>query len=133
MILKFDGLDTLWEDNINWNTLNPVGGDNEHENNSEEEDNEEDNSIYVATHHDENSFVPVFAHNLIDSSDVHAYETIDDEKLQHDMLKRLLSNHLQIMYRTGKLRWPKYRKEVEDSYRVNNLIRENLPGLGDLL
>ena len=65
-------------------------------------------------------------------NEVHAYENVTDEKLQHEKLKIFLANHLQIMYREGKLRWPKYRKEIENNYIVNEVVRLHMPGSGDI-
>jgi hypothetical protein len=67
---------------------------------------------------------------LISLNDVAPYE--DPDKIAHYKLKCMLANHLQIMYREGKLRWPKHRKQVDSDRLVNVVVRENQPGAGDL-
>jgi hypothetical protein len=129
MILEFDGLDSLWEDNVNWDTLNPQQDEEYDEDGNIDEINE---CIYTPVQHNPNTFTPLYAGDLIPLNEIHAYDSENNEKLQHDTLKILLANHLQIMYREGKVRWPKHRKEILDNYLVNELVRENLPGAGDL-
>ena len=127
MILEHDGLDRLWEDGANWEALNP-NNDIIDETNTIISD-----YIYSFTVHDPDTFIPVYAHDLIPENEIHSYDNNENnESVQHDILKRLLANHLQIMYREGKVRWPKHRKDAIDNFRVNELVRLNLPNIGDL-
>ena len=123
MILQFDGLDRLWEANVNWGSINPT---NNAQNNNEINVGNDYNPII----HNHDTFVPTYVHDLIPESDIHSYESI--EKVQHNKLKKMLANHLQIMYREGKLRWPKYRKECSNNYIANEVVRINMPNIGDL-
>jgi hypothetical protein len=122
MILSHDGLDRLWEDEASWNRC-----DREEEN---EEEDDDDEQIYIPVVHDPLTFQPLYIHDLISLNDVAPYE--DPDKIAHYKLKCMLANHLQIMYREGKLRWPKHRKQVDSDRLVNVVVRENQPGAGDL-
>ena len=66
MILEFDGLDRLWEDGVNWATINPLVEGNYNIVNNNINDNE-----YIPTQHDEDNFAPTFVHDLIPANEVH--------------------------------------------------------------
>jgi hypothetical protein len=119
MILRHDGLDKLWEENVNWDRLNSEA--------DEDFDEKEANKAYYVPTFGDNHEVSV--HDLLVGSGDIINEHDDVQRKTHFKLKELLANHLQIMYRTGKLRWPKTRSavEAENLYRTNVLIRENFP------
>ena len=124
MILEYDGLDRLWEEDVNWSKINP---DNEEE--GEEEGEEEEQIYYTPVIHNDAAFHPSTIHELLVIDDeLRVYD--DVEKKAHDKMKRLLANHLQIMYETGMLRWPKCRKDIERQH--NELVRMHYPDAGDL-
>ena len=95
MILRYNGLDRLWEDEINWNNLDPNGNDNNDDADAHDE--------YVPVIHSEATFVPTYVH-LIPIADRTPYQ---QDRQDFQTLQTLLANHLQIMYCEGKLRWPK--------------------------
>ena len=95
MILKHDGLDTLWEDGLNWNKIDPNG------NEDEDEVEDEDIQPYQPTMHDPATFVPTYVHDLIPPEERREYL---GEKEDFEKLRDLLANHLQILYREGGLR-----------------------------
>ena len=102
MILTHDGLDTLWEDDVNWKTINPRGEDVAEPEN-EDDDNDE---IYAPIFHDGNdNFEPTFVEALLPPH--------SDERDEFLYLRSLLANHLQIQYSEGKLCWPKTRAEIK--------------------
>ena len=84
-------MDRNWEEGVNWKTLNPVG--------------EFDNDADVVVHDDDN-FVPIFIEDLIPVAEHRAH--IQD-KVEFEKLRDMLANHLQYMYQSGHLRWPKTR------------------------
>jgi hypothetical protein len=122
MILTYDGLDVLWENDVNWGTLNPADGD--------EVDIEEPTDSYSPVLHDDNNFTPTYVHDLIPIGDRHSFE--DAEKIDLVKLRELLANHLQLQYRSGKLRWPRTRKEISSTSTLSRAIRENFPNAGDI-
>lgn len=121
MILAHDGLDKLWEEDVNWSTLNP------HNNNGDSNDNEDtvEDYNYTPILHDDENFKPVYVDSLIEGLDVSI-----QRKLEFKTLRDLLANHLQIMYQQGLLRWPKTRQYIEDKH--NKDVREQFPNAGDL-
>jgi len=119
MILRHDGLNTLWEDGVNWRTLNPAGEDIP-------EDLEAD-PVYHPVVHDTDTFVPVRVADLIPVAEI---QSCHREKKEFEKLRLMLANHLQIMYNTGHLRWPKMRSEIEP--RFNQRPRREFAGAGDL-
>jgi hypothetical protein len=123
IILRDDGLDKLWEDKVNWETLNP---DKENDDASDDFDPVVD-EFYTPVYHGDD-FVPAYVHELIPAADVRVYD-YDFHCFQK--LRMLLANHLQLTYRRGELRWPKTRKEIIDNLH-NTLPRINFPGTGDL-
>jgi hypothetical protein len=119
MILTHDGLDTLWEQDVNWRTVNPRGEDVADPENEYDHDGE----IYTPTFHDENdNFEPTFVEALLPPH--------SDERDQFLYLRSLLANHLQIQYSEGMLRWPKTRAEIKRHH--NSLPRDHFPNAGDL-
>lgn len=139
MILESDGLDRLWEDGVNWDTLNPVVDDNDSDNESNDSaNNNNDNEVmYTVTQHNPDTFRPIYADALIPIEASHSYDMDGetDEKEKHNNLKNLLANHLQYMYREGMLRWPRYRKDTqsqENNIVVNERVRNEFQGAGDL-
>ena len=120
LILKHDGLDKLWLDDVSW------------------ENTREDGDIVVPQHdildiyttqlHDDVNFVPVYVHDLIPPYKLRGGDAL---KLEYNELRNYLANHLQIMYQIGLLRWPKSRIEIE---KIHNLEpREHFPNAGDLV
>ena len=133
--LKFDGLNVLWEKRVNWKTLNP---EEDSDDESEESDDEDEEAriptataaaaaaaaFYHPTFHTAgDGFVATTRNDLIaaESGIVNGSARQQFEKLQD-----VLAKHLQIMYREGKLQWPKIRKYCE-SDEHNTGPRMNFP------
>lgn len=118
LILQFDGLDILWESDINWKIVHPVdvNQEDEDENQSEVELMFQDPS-YDVTIHNEDNFVPLFVHDLLEIGDIRIY---NQESISFTTLQLLLANNLQYMYRLGKLRWPKVRDDIVEANDCNN-------------
>ena len=119
MILKEDGLDTLWESGVNWTTLNPAG--------EEAPEDVEADPVYRPVVHDPATFVPKRIADLIPQREI---DRCHPQRQQFERLQLMLANHLQLMYRRGRLRWPKMRSEIEA--RFNTLPRAHFPDTGDL-
>ena len=60
-------------------------------------------------------FQPQYIHDLIPIDERLKYNT---EVQAHERLRDLLANHLQIVYQEGSLRWPRTRREIDDSHNV---------------
>jgi len=126
MILRYDGLDSLWESDVNWTTLNPDPLNED----VAEEDEADRVDQYLPVHFDPATFVPPSLAEM-EPLDYHG-ECTDTQKDFH-MLRDLLARHLQFTYATGNLRWPKVRKNCinPEGVDLNKLVREQFPGAGD--
>jgi hypothetical protein len=70
MILEHDGLDKLWEEDVNWSTLHPYNTLN-HEASNEDEDTVPDYNYTPILHSDPDvNFEPVYVDSLIENSDI---------------------------------------------------------------
>lgn len=122
LILSHDGLDTLWEDDVNWKYVNPDFEGEEFDHAPEDEDEVR----YTPTLHQPDHFVPVLVGDLLQDHQIRDYGM---EKIKFKKLRDLLANHLHLTYVTGELRWPKVRKEIELIH--NELPRYQFPNAGD--
>jgi disulfide oxidoreductase YuzD len=104
MILCHDGLDTLWEADVNWKHVNP-----EYEN-EEYEDNDNNHATrYLPTLHNEDYFFPLLVGDLLQQNERRDY---GNEKIKFKKLRDMLANHLHLItYVAGELRWPKVRNQ----------------------
>ena len=114
--LRHDGLDKLWEDDVNWKTLNPNGEDDEFE-------PQDDLEWFQSQLHENVDFVPTYVDDLIDTPD-------PSETDKFKKLRSMLANHLNHVYRSGNLKWPLPRKEIHERY--NALPRCNFPNATDI-
>lgn len=137
LILECDGLDSMWESDINWKNANPEFEEDEEEiidNNNGNQDlafEFQDPNYDVTIHDDNDQFQPMYAQDLLQQADMRTYEQ-DHVNFQH--LQLLLANNLHYMYRLGKLRWPKVRNQIEgDDNNHNHLPRIAFPNAGDLV
>ena len=121
MILNQDGLDTLWESEVNWKTLNPKGEAEVADDSSELDD------VYHPIFHDSTTFVPRHIADLIPEERI---DFRNPEKQKFEKLQMLLANHMQLMYKQGKLRWPKQRSQIAKEF--NEDPRREFPDTGDL-
>jgi hypothetical protein len=112
-ILRHDGLDKLWESDVNWKTLNPNG-------NEDEDDVEEDDDILI--HADEEYFIPTYHDYFVPQG--------SSESDKFRSFRLLLSKHLHFTYNAGKLQWPLTRSAIKKRY--NNLPRLHFPNATDL-
>lgn len=118
LILELDGLDILWESDVNWSNVNP-----EFENEESEGDGDElvyqDPSYDITLHTEDEKFVPTYVHDLLPAGERRIYE---EEAVNFATLQMLLANNLQYMYRLGKLKWwPKVRAAIQGiGIGVNN-------------
>ena len=129
MILRHDGLNNLWEQELNWSRLNGEGDVVEEEDDGEE--NLEENFVdsYLPVIFDRNTFHPV---RLAEIPPIAYYGEVSVEVREFLTLRDLLSRHLHYTYATGNLRWPKVRKNcVQGVLDLNQVIREHFPGAGD--
>lgn len=117
MILRYDGLNSLWESNVNWKKMNP---DNEDSDEDEEDEAEEDDSEHYYPQQHDDTFQPLHVADL-------PFEGVgmNREKAEFKRLQMLLANHLQIMYRKRLLCWPKTRSEINRRYNI--IPRANFP------
>lgn len=120
MILKEDGLDTLWESGVNWKTLHPAG--------EEAPEEVEADPVYHPIVHDPASFIPKRIADLIPQREI---DRCHPQRQQFGRLQLMLANHLQLMYGRGRLRWPKMRSEIQP--RFNALPRIHFPDTGDFV
>ena len=121
-----DGLNNLWEQELNWDRLNGEGDDVE-----EEENVDEENFVdsYLPVIFDRNTFHPV---QFAEIPPLAYYGEVSVEEREFLTLRDLLSRHLHYTYATGNLRWPKVRKNcVQGVLDLNQVIREHFPGAGD--
>ena len=125
MILLDDGLDRLWEDGVNWNRLDPRRGGKHGEEESEKGEQEEEEYVPIVSNSKEVD-TSVMVEDILPQSYMCEY---DDEKRKHESLKRLMAKQLWYQYQRNELRWPKYRKDIEDKY--NQTVRREYPGAGD--
>ena len=102
MILSHDGLDTRWEDSVNWRTLNP---DEDYEDN--EDDPTESAFVGLTRHTPDELWQPLL---------VEALSVVDSEADHFYKMRNLLANHLHYSYMRGELSWPRPRKEIPDAY-----------------
>ena len=128
MILRFDGLNNLWESDINWTTKNDGGQD--------VDDVDDDIDVVVA----EDPYMP----SRYDPAQINTAVLEDLPALEYhsqgtqveknfNTLRDYLARHLHLTYVAGKLRWPKVRADcVEKELNLNRLVREYFPGAGDL-
>lgn len=138
MILMGDDGHRLWEDDVNWDELDPPSLDEERI----EAHNQFASLVTVAmveltedpATFDE--FTPQIVPDdgmLTRIDDLIATEHVhhSNEVRQHfELLRDLLANHLHFIYRARKLRWPKSRASIE-SYH-NNIVRQHFPSARDL-
>lgn len=127
LILRHDGLDRLWEDDVNWDTINPVGEDDSGEE-PEEDVAATAASFYVPTVHTPATFEPSLLRDLLPAEERQPGQL--GAAQDFNTLRDHLANHLSIMYKEGKLRWPKTRKIIEE--RFNRTPRSDFPGAGDI-
>ena len=128
MILRHDGLNDLWDDNMNWARKN-VDGDAVLEDDDEEEVADDYVDSYLPVRFDRATFQPIL---LAEIPPVSYYGQVSEDEREFLKLRDLLSRHLHYTYATGNLRWPKVRKDcVEHGIDLNQMIRVNFPGAGD--
>jgi hypothetical protein len=131
MILMHDGLDTLWEDGVNWRRLNPRGAER-HDGPpaADEEDEPEEPQAPVQylpeDHNDDEDFVPVFIEELNREE--------GDELLAGEAFKKLrnmLANHLHYAHEAGELYYPLTRTEINNIHNI--LPRQNFPNANEII
>ena len=105
LTLRHDGLDCLWEDGVNWKTLNP--------NVNVEEEEEED----ICYHDDSEDYIPTFL------NDVLPQDFSESDRFKYFQI--LLAKNLHFTYKAGKLQWPLTRAEIKKKY--NALPRIHFP------
>ena len=130
MILRHDGLNNLWENDINWSRLNADGDEIEEDNGGDEvvEGDDYVNS-YLPVRFDRATFQPV---QLDQIPPMTFYGEVTETEREFLTLRDLLSRHLHYTYATGNLRWPKVRRHcVEEGVDLNEMIRVHFPGAGD--
>ena len=131
MILRHDGLDRRWEDEVNWNNIDP--GDND----EQVDASNDDDPLFVPTVHTAPTpFVPTYVHDIIPPTHPAHYHD-ENGRFHFQYFRDLLAKHLSFTYRLGKLRWPKIRSktidvrgEINDDH--NQLPRDAFPNAGDL-
>lgn len=126
LVLEADGLDTLWESDVNWKHVHPDDGEEEEEEVVVQEENNPDYDVVL--HNPAEDFVPTYVHDLIPVENLRIYQ---EESMNYSTLQNLLANNLQYTYRLGKLRWPKTRTEIAGDAH-NMLPRVGFPMAGDL-
>ena len=118
---------------FNWHKIDPNG------NEEDDEEDDEDMEFYRPTMHNPETFVPTYVHDLIPHAERREFM---GPKEDFEKLRDLLANHLQILYREGKLRyglyvctylifliyvciyilnlnrWPMTRKEIETRFNI---------------
>jgi hypothetical protein len=98
-----------------------------HPNGADDDEPADNSQYYLPTHHDPATFQPTYVHDLIPVAERREHL---GEKEDYEYMQNLLANHLQIMYRDGRLRWPKTRSEIAKAH--NDLPRAAFPDAGDL-
>ena len=125
MILDYDGLNSLWETDVNWKNIDP------------REDRDVDMpdpppEVYAPIAHEPHeNFRPLFVHDVIPPAQLRDYHEVGG-KGDKEYLRGLLACHLSLMYKSGSLRWPKIRRDCVDNRVVNEVPRQIFPGAGDL-
>jgi hypothetical protein len=120
LILRHDGLDKLWESNINWDKVDPNGDGDE---------DDIDDFDYNPTFHDEGDIMPPEVAATIAPGDITDFDQVQ-QVFKH--FQKLISRHLHFAYRSGILRWPKTRKHIIERDFYNGLPRLNFPLAGDI-
>ena len=120
MIMRADGLDTLWESDVNWSAMNDS---------AEEDHEEEDVDAYMPVQFDPATFQTAI---LADMEPLDFHGQLDEVEHDFHTLRDLLARHLHFTYASGNLRWPKVRKHcVDKGVDLNQIIRLHFPGAGD--
>jgi hypothetical protein len=109
---------------VNWHKINPQAEDS----GDDEMGDDEADEMYVPKFHDPATFNPTFVGDLLPEDELDSHDS--GERAAFKKMQVMAANHLQIMYREGKLRWPRTRKEIEKKYSTQP--RLNFPGAGDL-
>jgi hypothetical protein len=122
MILDYDGLNMLWEADVNWKNVDP------------REDRDADMvdlpaEIYAPIVN--SAHAPVYVHDIIPAAQQRSYHGAGG-KGDKEYLRGLLASHLHLMYKSGSLRWPKTRRDCVDNSVTNEVPRQDFPGAGDL-
>ena len=92
LILRHDGLHELWEDGVNWATVDPNGDGDE----DEVIDVEHDADIYVTTVHNAATFIQLYINATIEDIDRRTYNT---EGMLFERMRHYISRNLHL--RTG--------------------------------
>lgn len=119
MILRDDGLDSLWENDVNWDAINPEGEDADHE--------EGNDAFWTPEVFDVDEVVaPIVVRDFIADVHLHAGDT---KQLEFLKLRELLTEHLHFTYERRQLMWPRIRKNcsVDERRLVNGRPREHFP------
>jgi hypothetical protein len=120
MILRYDGLDVLWEKDVNWDRIDPNGND---------DDDDVVDWVYLPTFHDPAAFVPTYTADTIAPADVRMFDR-EGQVFKH--FQNMIARHLHFSYRAEALRWPKTQKDILDRDFFNNQPRIGFPGAGDM-
>ena len=124
MILRYDGLNNLWESNVNWDVYNEADMDAD-----EVDVNDLDDPCMPERY---NPSVTQVA-RLSEIPQIAYHPACDEIERNFHTLRDYLARHLHYTYLAGFLRWPKVRKNcIENKVDLNKLVRENFPSAGDL-
>jgi hypothetical protein len=121
MILRHDGLNTLWESNVNWVKCNENG-------NRVDIDEDEMNTfddVFMPTPFNASTFNPQYIHELLPLTYRRECSAIEKD---FKTFQEYLARHIHFTYLKGKLRWPKIRKNCVE----NDTVRNIFPHAGDL-
>lgn len=138
LILMHDGLQDLWEVDVNWKTLDPPSAAEElveaHNDFLSEIDvtprvgaRTNPQASVVALEDNSNRLSISYIKDLINVDAVHHS---NETRQQFEVLRDLLANHLQYTYLQRKLKWPKSRMKIDSIYNV--VVRQNFPYGEDL-
>ena len=120
MILDHDGLDRLWEDNVNWKTLSPNDDDEDVNDSDNDYDTDIETQSYGPVEQENNILEPITVGSLVDPDDI-----IDHDRASTSKLRYLLANHLHRVYKRRELQWPRTRLEIHKKYNI--IPRINFP------
>jgi hypothetical protein len=153
LILVYDGLDMLWEHNVNWSQMDPEADpDEDNENNignpvaggdNNNGDVDQADTVFLVYNPQEHGNRPVMTWDTLlvgeGQNDIDGDEDIDGDlanfephtmRNRFEKLRDLIAGNLHFTYQSGKLKWPKQRSEIEDVY--NQVARRLFPLGGEL-
>lgn len=123
MILAFDGLDIRWEENVEWDTLNPQNGSSDDGYDISEVLNNwnsgTDNSILLQEQRIYNRIQSMEA--SVSTTQFVDNETEIDTDIGYDMMRKNLVQHFAKAYALGNVQWPRgFSMEQKDRLKCYN-------------